>query len=60
MLLAHGMHNFVQSFFTGIEAALIELPDLPDIWQLYGFSSISQRIDDLGFVRNEPRVRVGT
>jgi hypothetical protein len=60
MLLSHGMHNFVQNFFTGIEAVLIELPDLPEIWQIYGFSSIAQRIEDLGFVRNEPRVRVGT
>jgi hypothetical protein len=58
MLLAHGMHNFVQNFFTGIEAVLIELPDLPEIWQIYGPTSISKRIDELGFARGEPRVRV--
>jgi hypothetical protein len=54
MILAHGMHNFVGSFFTGIDAVLIELPDLPEVWQLYGPSAITKLIDDLGFARKEP------
>jgi pSer/pThr/pTyr-binding forkhead associated (FHA) protein len=54
MLLAHGMHNFVQNFFTGIDAVLIELPDLPEIWQFYGPSGAVKMIDELGFVRKEP------
>ncbi len=54
MLLAHGMHNFAGNFFTGIDAVLIELPDLPDVWQLYGPKSITKLVDDLGFVRKEP------
>ena len=54
MLLAHGMHNFVENFFTGIDAVLIELPDLPENWQFYGPGSVAKMIDELGFVRKEP------
>jgi hypothetical protein len=53
MLLAHGMHGFVGSFFTGIDAVLLELPDLPEVWQLYGQSAITKMVDELGFVRKE-------
>jgi hypothetical protein len=60
MLLAHGMRNFVGNFFTGIDAVLIELPDLPEIWQFYGPSSITKIIDELGFVRKEPEPGVST
>ena len=54
MLLAHGMHNFVKNFFTGIDAVLLELPDLPEIWQFYGPSSIAKMLEELGFVRADP------
>jgi hypothetical protein len=53
MLLAHGMQNFTRRFFTGIDAILLELPDLPEIWQLFGPGPIAKMIDDLGFVRKE-------
>jgi hypothetical protein len=54
MLLAHGMQNFVRNFFTGIDAVFLELPDLPDCWQVYGPGNTAKMIEDLGFVRQEP------
>jgi hypothetical protein len=54
MVLAHGMQNFTQRFFTGIDAVLVELPDLPEIWQFFGPASTAKMIDELGFVRKEP------
>ncbi|MCC6127142.1 MAG: FHA domain-containing protein [Pirellulales bacterium] len=60
MLLAQGMHHFVRSFFTGIEAVLIELPDLPEIWQFFGPTSSAKLLDELGFVRKEPVLGAST
>jgi hypothetical protein len=51
MLLAHGMPNWIQQLLSGIEAVLVELPDLPETWQVYGFSRIAEQLDQLGFIR---------
>jgi hypothetical protein len=43
--------GFVESFFEGVTAALVELPDLPDTWQIFADANFSQTLDQLGFQR---------
>jgi len=54
MLLAHGTPEFVQKLLAGIDAVQVELPDLPDTWQLYGSSRLAGELDQLGFVHKSP------
>ncbi len=51
MLLAYGAPAYVREVLTGIEAVLVELPDLPETWQLYGDAQVTELLDRLGFVR---------
>lgn len=51
MLLAYGAPGYVREVLTGIEAVLVELPDLPETWQLYGNAQVTELLDRLGFVR---------
>jgi hypothetical protein len=54
MLLAHHTPAFVSQLLTGIDAVLIELPDLPETWQVYGASEVADELDRLGLVRQSP------
>lgn len=54
MLLAHNTPKFVGQLLTGIDAVLVELPDLPETWQLYGGKQICGMLDQLGFVHKPP------
>lgn len=40
-------------FMQGIEAVLVELPDLPETWQVYGRPQIVKDLEDLGLVRDK-------
>ncbi|NQT37036.1 MAG: FHA domain-containing protein [Planctomycetes bacterium] len=51
MLLAHQTASFVERLLQGIDAVLVELPDLPERWQLFGQSSIADLLDEAGLVR---------
>jgi hypothetical protein len=51
MVLAYGAPGYVREVLTGIEAVLVELPDLPETWQLYGDAQVPGLLDGLGFVR---------
>lgn len=48
MLLAYGPPALVRRVLTGIEAVLVELPDLPDTWQVYGDSSVARLLEKTG------------
>jgi len=48
MLLAYAQPALVQRLLVGIEAVLVELPDLPDTWQLYGESRVAQWLEKTG------------
>ncbi len=50
-LLSHYAAESVERLLTGIEAVLVELPDLPETWQLYGRDSLADLLDQLGFVK---------
>jgi pSer/pThr/pTyr-binding forkhead associated (FHA) protein len=52
-LLAHYEPTFVKNLVRGISAVLVELPDLPVTWQLYGDEKLAETLDRLGFVRQE-------
>jgi pSer/pThr/pTyr-binding forkhead associated (FHA) protein len=52
-LLAHYEPAFVKNLVRGIDAVLVELPDLPVTWQLYGDENLAKTLDRLGFVREE-------
>jgi pSer/pThr/pTyr-binding forkhead associated (FHA) protein len=51
MLLAYGPQALVRGLVAGIEAILIELPDLPETWQVYGGVETAELLDALGLVR---------
>jgi hypothetical protein len=51
LLLSHGKAETVQDLLSGIDAALVELPDLPQTWQLFGPERLSGILDRLGFAR---------
>ncbi len=48
-LLAFRTPAFVQSLLSGIEAVLIEIPDLPGTWQIYGGQSFVGVLTKMGF-----------
>jgi hypothetical protein len=53
LLLSHNTPRFVEQLLSGIDAALVELPDLPDTWQLYGGAQVAADLDRLGMSREE-------
>ncbi len=53
-LLSNYKPKPVEDLLAGIEAVLVELPDLPITWQVYGHESIVSVLDGLGFTREEP------
>jgi len=57
MLLACAQPALVQRLLAGIEAVLVELPDLPETWQLYGGSRIVQWLETLGLQAEGDAVR---
>ena len=52
-ILAHYKVDFVRHLLTDIDAVLVELPDLPITWQLYGNAELPGMLDALGLVREE-------
>jgi len=48
-LLSYSRPPFVRELLKGIDAVLVELPDLPDTWQLYGGKQVPKILDQLGF-----------
>ncbi len=48
MLLAYAQPALVQRLLAGIEAVLVELPDLPETWQLYGASRVVSWLEKIG------------
>jgi len=48
-LLSHYAPDFVQRLLEGIDAVLVEFPDLPDTWQLYGRQELVGLLCRLGF-----------
>ena len=48
-LLSHYTPDFVQRLLEGIDAVLVEFPDLPDTWQLYGRRELVGLLCRLGF-----------
>jgi len=52
-LLAHYTPEFVQRLLAGIDAVLVEFPDLPETWQIYGQAVVAGMLDQLGFLRQQ-------
>jgi hypothetical protein len=48
-LLSHHTASFVQQLLTGIDVVLVEMPDLPETWQLFGTAQVVDLLDRLGF-----------
>jgi hypothetical protein len=53
LLLAYNSPRFVAQLLAGIDAVLVELPDLPETWQIYGGEQIPAVLDRLGMTRAE-------
>ncbi|MEI8373353.1 MAG: FHA domain-containing protein [Planctomycetota bacterium] len=51
-LLSHHV-AYSNQLFDGIDAILTEFPDLPDTWQLFGGLALPDRLDELGFEREQ-------
>jgi len=58
MLLAHSAPAMVQQLLAGIDAVLVELPDLPATWQVYGQARVADLLAEVGFSR-KPAERSG-
>ena len=56
-LLSHYAEDFVRQLLAGIDAVLVELPDLPDTWQLYSTNGIVRALQQLGFVEESSGVK---
>jgi hypothetical protein len=52
-LLLHFTREFVGQLLSGIEAVLVELPDLPDTWQVFGGGQVASLLQQSGFVEEE-------
>jgi hypothetical protein len=53
-LLSHYTSEFVRQLLAGIDAVLVEFPDLPATWQVFGQGQVADLLDQLGFVRIPP------
>lgn len=53
ILLAHQPGRVVERFLGGVEAVLVELPDLSETWQLFGGEKLPGWLKALGF-RQDP------
>jgi hypothetical protein len=49
-LLSNSTPARVGGLLTDIDAVLVELPDLPDTWQIYGTRQIVDSLEQVGFV----------
>jgi hypothetical protein len=58
MLLAHGPPALVRQLLAGIDAVLVELPDLPETWQVYGEAGVADLLAQAGLSR-EPAEQSG-
>jgi hypothetical protein len=50
MLLAHNSPGFVSHLIDDMDAVLVEFPDLPDTWQLFGQEQLPESLNRFGFV----------
>ena len=57
MLLAHSPLDLVDRLLSGTEAVLVELPDLPETWQLFGGNQVRGVLEKIGFTEKETDVR---
>lgn len=57
-LLSYSRPQFVERLLAGIDAVLIEMPDLPESWQLFGGPQVAKILAQLGF-REQPSESVG-
>ena len=57
MLLAHSPRGLVDRLLSGTEAVLVELPDLPETWQLFGGNQIRGVLEKIGFTETATDVR---
>jgi hypothetical protein len=48
-LLSHYTPELTQQLLSGIDAVLVELPDLPDTWQVYGVGQVVDLLERIGF-----------
>ena len=53
-LLSYSRPQFVKQLLAGIEAVLVELPDLPDSWQIFGGPQVAKVLRQLGFQEQPP------
>ncbi len=57
LLLAHSPQETVDRLLGGTEAVLVELPDLPETWQLFGGNQLRGVLDKIGFAETKTDVR---
>ena len=57
MLLAHSPRDMVERLLSGTEAVLVELPDLPETWQLFGGNQLRGVLEKIGFTETETDIR---
>ena len=52
MLLGHSPPSMVRPLLAGIDAVLVELPDLPETWQLFGEAGVAELLTQAGLTRS--------
>jgi len=52
-VLVHSPPEIVARLMTNIEAILVEFPDLPDNWQLFGRETVPPMLEKLGFIKSD-------
>lgn len=53
-LLSYSRPQFVKQLLAGIDAVLVEMPDLPESWQIFGTSQVAKILKQLGFREQPP------
>jgi len=53
-VLLHSPARQVSRFMAGIEVVLVEFPDLPETWQLFGDAMLAQALNRFGFTLESP------
>ena len=56
MLLGHSPASMARPLLAGIDAVLVELPDLPETWQLFGEAGVVNLLTQAGLRRQTEEV----
>ena len=57
VLLAYSSRDLIDQLISGTEVVLVELPDLPETWQLFGGNQLRGVLEKIGFTETDTDIQ---